>query len=145
MLRLSKLTDYGTVIMFHMARQPDCVCSAGEVAVAVGLTLPTASKILKSLARSGLLVSRRGAGGGYALARPPQHISVAQIIEAMEGGFGMTECASQKGLCPQESACVARDPWQFINRAVRHALERVTLADAAGAGQPLAPRDRMLA
>lgn len=139
MLRLSKLTDYSTVIMFYMARQPDHICSAAEVATAVALAVPTTSKILKLLARKGLLLSRRGAGGGYVLARRPEQISVAQVIEAMEGGFGMTECSAVNGLCPQEAACMAREPWQFINRAIRDTLEQVTLADVASAGaQPVA-------
>lgn len=139
MLRLSKLTDYSTVIMFYMARQPDRVCSAAEAATAVGLTVPTASKILKLLARRGLLVSRRGANGGYILARPPEQISVAQVVEAMEGRFGMTECSAENGFCPQEAACMAREPWQYINRVIRRTLERVTLADMTANGfQPVA-------
>lgn len=138
MLRLSKLTDYSTVIMFYMARRPDHVCSAAEVAAAVGLAVPTTSKILKLLARRGLLLSRRGANGGYVLARAPGLISVAQVIEAMEGGFGMTDCSAADGLCPQEGACAGREPWQFINRAIRRTLDRVTLADvAADSFQPV--------
>lgn len=149
MLRLSKLTDYSTVIMFYMARQPEHVCSATEVAAAVGLAVPTTSKIMKLLARRGLLASRRGAGGGYILARQPERISVAQVIEAMEGDFGMTECSTTNGLCPQEAACMAREPWQFINRAIRRTLDQVTLADVADSGtHPIALdglRDRMRA
>jgi FeS assembly SUF system regulator len=139
MLRLSKLTDYSTVIMFYMARRSEHVCSAAEIATAVGLAVPTTSKILKLLARQGLLLSRRGSSGGYVLARPPERISIAQIIEAMEGRFGMTECSTANGLCPQESACMAREPWQFINQAIRRTLDQVTLADVANNGiQPVA-------
>ncbi|MGO4157008.1 SUF system Fe-S cluster assembly regulator [Cupriavidus sp. YAF13] len=129
MLRLSKLTDYGTVIMTHMARDPGRICSAAEVAAEIGVSMPTASKILKMLARQKLLHSLRGAKGGYLLARPPQEISIAQVIDAMEGPAGMTECSIAAGLCAQEGMCSVRANWQRISLAIFHALDGVTLAD----------------
>lgn len=135
MLRLSKLGDYGTVIMAHMAREPSRVFSAAEVAAAVGVGLPTVSKLLKMLGRSGLLVSHRGTKGGYTLARPPSEISIAQIIDAVEGTVGMTECSVRAGLCAQESGCRARGSWLRINQVIRSALEGVRLAEFA---QPIA-------
>ena len=127
MLRMSKLADYGTVVMTAIAREPDRIHSAADVAVQTGLTLPTVSKILKTLAREGLLVSLRGAKGGYMLLRAPQEISVAEVIGAMEGPIGVTECSSAPGLCLQESGCSVRANWQRINRIVLQALERITL------------------
>ena len=131
MLRLSKLTDYGTVIMTHLARNPGRIHSASEVAAAIGVAVPTASKILKMLARHHLLQSLRGANGGYLLARPPEQISIAQVIDAMEGPVGVTECSIAAGLCAQEGLCAIRANWQSINRVLFTALNGVTLADMA--------------
>ncbi len=131
MLRLNKLTDYGTVIMTHMARQPERVCSAAELAVASGITLATASKVLKILARQNLVQSQRGASGGYLLARAPTDISMVQIIDAMEGPVSVTECCTAAGLCTQEHACLLRSGWQRANHLVRQVLSDLTLADMA--------------
>jgi FeS assembly SUF system regulator len=140
MLRLSKLGDYGTVIMAHLAREPQRVFSAAEVAAGVAVGVPTVSKLLKILAREGLLVSQRGAKGGYALARSPAEISIAQIIDAVEGPIGMTECSVIAGLCVQEPGCAVRANWLRINRVVRSALDAVSLSEfATPAVVPIAP------
>ena len=101
------------------------------------------SKILKSLARGGLLVSNRGSKGGYSLARPPHEITVPEMIAALEGPIGLTECTIHPGACRQEASCHVREPWQRINQVVRDALTRITLADltspAFGANLPLIP------
>ncbi|MGH8829963.1 MAG: SUF system Fe-S cluster assembly regulator [Polaromonas sp.] len=129
MLRLSKLTDYGTVIMSYMARRPTGLHSAADLALALGVTLPTASKILKRLVRAELLQSVRGAQGGYRLSRSPEQISVTEVIDALEGPFGVTECSAVVGLCSQEAGCPIRSHWQGLNQLIRHTLDRVTLAD----------------
>lgn len=129
MLRVSKLTDYSTVIMAYMARRPDAVFSVAETAVAVGVAAPTASKILKMLARANLVQSRRGINGGYALTRAPGRISIAEVIEAMEGSLGVTECSAAAGLCQREEQCRIRDHWQGINRLILNTLAQVTLSD----------------
>lgn len=131
MLRLSKLGDYGTVIMAHIARDAERCFSAAEVAAAIGVPPPTVTKLLKILAREGLVVSHRGAKGGYSLARPAEQISIAQIIDAVEGRVAMTECNVATGLCAQESGCAVRAAWRRINDAVRTALEGVRLAEFA--------------
>jgi FeS assembly SUF system regulator len=131
MLRLSKLTDYGTVIMTHMAREPERTYNAAELAAAIGVALPTAAKILKTLVKGGLLVSVRGARGGYMLSRSPGDITIARIIEAMEGPIGMTECGVTAGLCAQEGYCSIRANWQRINQVIRLALDHMTLAQMA--------------
>ncbi len=131
MLRVSKLADYGTVAMSYMALKPEGVHTATEVAAAIRVTAPTASKILKILAREGLLVSMRGARGGYRLARHPERISVARVIEAVEGPFAFTECSGAPCHCFLEPDCPIRGNWQRINRDVRKVLEAVTLADMA--------------
>lgn len=130
MLRISKLADYGTVMMSLMARQPGETYSAAKISARLGIGQPTVSKILKMLARGSLLSAQRGVNGGYTLARTPEGISVAQIIDAIEGmPSGLTECSSTPGVCAQESGCPIRGNWRKINHAVRRALEDVTLAD----------------
>ena len=129
MLRLSKLTDYGTVIMSSMARCPSDLHSAADIALPLGVTPPTASKILKRLVRAGLVQSVRGVRGGYRLSRSPEQISITEVIDALEGPFGVTECSAVVGLCSQETDCTIRDHWQDLNQLIRHTLDRVTLAD----------------
>ncbi len=131
MLRLSKLTDYGTVIMTFMARSPERVYTAREITDQVHVALPTASKVLKLLAQEDLLVSYRGASGGYRLARAPREISVARIISALEGPIGLTECSFSPGLCNYEPSCAIRPNWQWINSAILATLERITLVEMA--------------
>lgn len=129
MLRLGKMTDYGTVLTAHMARQPQRVFAAAELAAASRLGVSTASKILKRLVRADLLHSVRGAKGGYVLARPASEISLAEVIDALEGPPGLTECSAVAGLCAQEQWCAIRGRWQAIDRVLRHALQQTTLAD----------------
>ncbi|WP_341649620.1 SUF system Fe-S cluster assembly regulator [Thauera humireducens] len=118
MLRISKLTDYGTLIVTHMATTPERVISATELADALGLGLATVSKILKALGRHGLVLSQRGTRGGYVLARPPAQISIADLIDALEEQpFGLTECSANNGTCNLETGCriatagSASTPW----------------------------------
>lgn len=127
MLRLSKMADYGTVVMTAMVHEPDRSRSAAEIAAAIRVPAPTVSKILKILARGGLVVSLRGARGGYLLSRPAEEITLADIIDAMDGPIGMTECSVTPGLCSQEAGCVVRANWQRVNQAVVGVLREVTL------------------
>ncbi len=129
MLRISKLTDYGTVLLAHLAGNQQAVCSAAEAADATGIALPTVSKLLKSLARSGLVTSTRGANGGYQLARSPSDISAADVIDALEGPVSITECSSGESICEHEDVCRVGDAWQRINVAIRRALDDVSLDD----------------
>lgn len=141
MIRLSRLSDYGIVLMSHLAGLGDDEPhNAREVASAAGLPQPVVSKLLKALAREGLLASHRGAKGGYTLARRPEEISTAQMITALEGPIGLTECTVHPGECRQEASCHVREPWQRINDVVRGALAEVSLADLAL--PPRARRDR---
>ena len=131
MLRISKLTDYGTRVMGYLARRPDEFHNAGSVARALGLTTPTVSKILKLLGRAQLLESLRGTNGGYRLVREPEEISVAEVIRSLEGPVALTECSIAAGLCIQEESCSIRPNWQRINQVVVNALEEVSLAEFA--------------
>jgi FeS assembly SUF system regulator len=130
MIRLSRITDYGIVLMAHLAECAEgSPHNAREVAARTRLPLPVVSKVLKALARAGLLVSHRGAKGGYGLARPPASITVPEMIAALEGPIALTECAQHPGACSQEPRCHVREPWQRISRVVQGALSRITLAD----------------
>jgi FeS assembly SUF system regulator len=133
--RISRLTDYGIIVMAHLAgRSDDASHNARELAQETHLPAPVVSKILKALTRAGLLDSIRGAKGGYRLARQPQHISVVEMIGALEGPVGITECAVEPGVCEHEPSCGLQGPWQRINAAVAQALEGVTLADLSRSG-----------
>jgi FeS assembly SUF system regulator len=129
MLRVGKLTDYATVVMTVLAAAPDCVHSAQDLADKVRLELPTVSKLLKTLAHAELVESFRGVNGGYKLARSPERISIADIVIAMEGPIGMTECSTHNSACGYESHCGVRVNWRRINQAIAQALDSVTLAD----------------
>jgi FeS assembly SUF system regulator len=133
MIRIGRLTDYGIVLMTHVAANP-VDHSAAEIATEARLPLPTVSKLLRLLAKEGLLVSHRGVKGGYSLARPAEQISVAGIISAIEGPVALTLCTTveHNGDCELEGCCPVQGHWQKINRAVRSALEDVTLADIVG-------------
>ena len=135
MFRLSKLTDYATVVMTHLARSPGEVLNAQALACSTGVGLPTTRKLLKKMARAGLVDSYRGTTGGYRLARGPAQISVFDVIAAMEGPVAMTECSLHAGLCAQEPVCSVRGNWRRINQAVVAALKEVNLLDMT---QPLA-------
>lgn len=134
MLRLSKMTDYGTVVMTALARQPDALRNASDIAEETRIAIPTVSKILKTLAHSGLVDSVRGAHGGYRLARLPKDIPMSEVISVLEGPIAMTECAIHDGKCGIEAACDVRGNWQLLNQAILSALHTVSLADMV---QPL--------
>ena len=140
MLRISKLADYGIVLLVHFAQEAEgIVLTARETAQATELPLPVVSKMLKSLSGADLLTSQRGSRGGYHLARDPNRVSVAEIIEALEGPIALMECVAGAGVCSQESHCGLSAPWHRINSAILTTLRQVTLADLArDAGPPRA-------
>jgi FeS assembly SUF system regulator len=128
--RLSKTTDYGIVLMAQLASAPDRTPqNARELAQSADLPVPMVSKVLKALAREGLLVSQRGSKGGYQLARLPEELSVSEMVRVLEGPVALTDCAIGPAHCSHESLCTVREPWQVISRAVEQALADVTLAD----------------
>jgi FeS assembly SUF system regulator len=128
MINISKLADYSTVVMAYLARTGNAQ-NARDIAQATRIALPTVSKILKILAKAELLDSHRGAKGGYDLARSADKISLADIINALDGGIGLTECSRATGLCAVEEACGIRHSWRNIGLVVRELLEQVTLAE----------------
>jgi FeS assembly SUF system regulator len=136
MIRLGRHTDYGIVLMAHLADAGEGPHAARDLAAETQLPLPAVSKLLKTLAREGLLVSARGAKGGYQLSRPASEITVPEMIEALEGPIALTDCTLHEGACSQESSCHVRSPWQRINQAVNDALSRIRLSDLAGSSLP---------
>ncbi|MBV8972460.1 MAG: SUF system Fe-S cluster assembly regulator [Sphingomonadaceae bacterium] len=145
MLRLTNLADYAVVVMTAAARcDGDCL-SAGAVAARTGIPVPTVAKVMGLLKRGGLLASSRGVAGGFRLARAAAAISVADIIEAVEGPIALTNCQhgpdhEPVSACALEGSCAVRPHWRPINLAVRTALAAVTLGDlAAPARAPLRP------
>src|SRR5215813_1410721 len=105
MLRISRLTDYATVVLAALAQAPDRLQTSASLAVQTRLSLPTVSKVLKQLQRAGLVASTRGLRGGYQLARPPTEISAGAILDALEGPVALTDCASGNGNCGFEKSC----------------------------------------
>jgi FeS assembly SUF system regulator len=139
MLRVTKLTDYGIVMLTQMASRNGVSSNAKDIAQEARLPLPVVSKILKALARNGLLESKRGIKGGYGLARKPEEITVAEIIRALEGPIAVTECNDRiRGVCGLQSGCPVSANWHLINDAIYQALEKITLAQMAR------PLDRQL-
>ena len=139
MMRMSKLTDYGFMLLTEFARQHAEVrpLSARDLADSTGLPLPTVSKLLKTLSTHGLLVSHRGPNGGYKLASRPSAITVEQILTALEGPVAITECSLDTHSCSLEHACATRPHWVTINDTVRRALAGLNLAQMSLQPQPL--------
>lgn len=146
MLRLTNLADYAVVVMTAAARCPDgsssgavtdhCI-SAGVVAARTGIPAPTVAKVMGLLKRGGLLASSRGVAGGFRLALVPAAISVADIVEAVDGPIALTNCQyGEVSACALEGSCAVRPHWRPINVAVRAALAAVTLADLAAPAVP---------
>src|SRR5712671_8190445 len=132
MLRISKLTDYATVILAALAEQPEHVRTATALAEETRIAAPTVSKLLKQLQRAGLVASTRGLHGGYQLSRPAAQISAAAIIDALEGPVALTDCSAGHGNCEIEDTCRVGRVWQRLNIAFRRSLYEVSLAQLAG-------------
>ncbi len=134
MLRLSKKADYALIAMKHLAQKTPRArqsTSAREIAEQYDIPIELMAKVLQRLVRTGLLVSTQGTRGGYTLSRPSPSISVADVIQAIDGPFTVTACSTEKNDCEQYGKCSIRDPlWQIRERIVA-ALGTVTLAEMA--------------
>jgi FeS assembly SUF system regulator len=129
MIRMSKLTDYAIVILAHLARG-ERILTAQVLSARSRVPLPTVSKLCKELSRAGLLQSHRGRHGGYSLTRPPEQLSVAEVVEALEGPISLTECGSQGAPpCGIELSCIAKGTWDPVSRAVQSALRALPLSE----------------
>lgn len=133
MLRLSKMTDYAVVVLAQLDDAEDgAVVTAPGLAAATGLGEPTVSKVLKILAHAGLVEARRGATGGYRLARPLAGMPLTEVIAAIDGPIALTACVdSAAGFCDAEAKCPVRGRWDPVNDAIRRALSGISIADLA--------------
>jgi FeS assembly SUF system regulator len=132
MLRISRLTDYATVILATLAQEPERLQNSAALAEQTRLSLPTVSKLLKQLQKKGLVASTRGLRGGYQLARPATQITAGDILDALEGPVALTDCASGHGQCGLERTCKVGHAWQRLNLTIRRSLDEVSLAQLAG-------------
>ncbi len=137
MFKITRLADYGIMLMARFAKSSPSR-SARDLAAESRVPQPTVSKVLKALAKHGLLEAHRGVNGGFRLARRPDQVSIAEIIEALEGPIAFTECCG--GPCQLESHCVVGGNWRKINGAIARALRTVTLADMIDSARPAAFR-----
>lgn len=143
MIRVSRLADYASVVMACLARHPDEVLPAAQVGEEIHLEPPTVSKLLKRLAQAGLVESFRGAAGGYRLARSAKDISLAEIVEALDGPIGLTECSAGHMGCERQPYCAVARDWQGVGATIGNALRGVSLADMLRRGPTRAHANRM--
>lgn len=140
MIRLTNLADYAVVVMAAAAREPGVKLSAARVAELTAIPAPTVAKLMGTLARGGLLTASRGVAGGFTLTREPASISVAEVVEAVDGPIALTSCAGNEVTdCAMEGHCAIRGHWPPINKAVRGALAAVSLADLVRPAAVAAP------
>ncbi len=133
-LRLTRIADYGVLLMASMAGSDKPRLTASELAARTRIPAPTVSKILQALLAGRLLTSARGAHGGYALALPAAEISVADILRCLDGELALTECAQHDSRCDQQAVCTISRNWQGINRSIARALRGISLADMMAEG-----------
>ncbi|NND65691.1 MAG: SUF system Fe-S cluster assembly regulator [Gammaproteobacteria bacterium] len=139
---MSKMTDYGTMALGHLASQLQrdadrpASLSANDIAATTGLPAPTVSKVLKAFARAKIVVSQRGANGGYTLARNAEDISATEILHALAEPMSLTTCSSSDHNCNLADQCSVTHSWQRINQVIHDALAKVSLADLIDAQRP---------
>lgn len=130
MIRLSNLADYAVVLMSNIAARPNEIHTAVALNADTKVPLPTVSKILGKMARADLLKSHRGIGGGFSINPEKENITIADIIEAVDGPVQLTNCLSEEDTCCDfEPVCQTRTKWDKINKAVYEALNNVSLTD----------------
>ena len=140
MLRLSKRADYALIAMKHLALHGDCgSSSAREIAGLYDIPIELMAKVLQRLVRGGLLASQQGTRGGYQLARMPVQISIADVIQAIDGPVTVTACSTEDGQCEQFSKCNVRDPLWRVRERILSALGECTIADLAADPPPTVP------
>jgi FeS assembly SUF system regulator len=127
MIILSKLADYGVIVATHLAACSDRQLTATAIAFETRLPQATVAKVLKALSHAGLVTATRGAAGGYRLAREATAISIAEVVAAIDGDIGLTQCSVHVDECKRTNYCPTRPHWAAINRAVEQALSAVSL------------------
>lgn len=140
MIKISRLADYGLIILNDLSAQPRRCYSAAVLAERTGIALPTVSKVLKLLNEAQMVASSRGANGGYRLEKDPAALNLAEVIAAVDGIPALTECCQADNSCVHNARCALRSNWQRINRVIIQVLSQFTLADLQ---QPLAIHGKM--
>lgn len=133
MLKITKITDYAVVVLCCLVKQKANILNTTEIAKQVNIQVPTVSKVLKILVKSGLVESYRGSDGGYSLLKDPKEISISQIIEILEGPIALTSCATNEtaSSCEFINSCQLSRPWQKINYNINNMLQKISLHDIA--------------
>ncbi|WP_419759498.1 SUF system Fe-S cluster assembly regulator [Acidisoma sp.] len=129
MLKLSKLTDYAVVVLVRLSEESG-IQTSGGIAAATGVPEPTVAKVLKTMTAAALVLSQRGARGGYRLARPLATISIAEVIVAIDGPIALTACVEHSSTaCEASRLCPVKGRWDTVNTAIQDALSAISLAD----------------
>ena len=129
MLRITKMTDYAVLILANLALHDNKLLTAKEIASETHISLPTTQKILKKLSRKNLVISKQGVSGGYSLDPETKKLSVATLLEKLDGDLSITQCSSNDDLCEVEDFCNIGNAWQMINQRVQWALNDIPLGD----------------
>ncbi|OGT55296.1 MAG: SUF system Fe-S cluster assembly regulator [Gammaproteobacteria bacterium RIFCSPHIGHO2_12_FULL_42_10] len=129
MIRISKMTDYAILVMGALAKRPEAILSAASLASTLRLSVPTVSKILKTLLLADLVKAMRGSEGGYCLSQPAASITIARVVAAMEGDLAVTECCESSRLCTIDSFCALKENWKKINKMLNVVLSKWTIQD----------------
>lgn len=138
MLRLSKLADYAVVVLIRLS-QGERVQTVPQIAHTTGVPEPTVAKVLKALCASGLVLSLRGARGGYLLAQQLGEIPVSKVIAAIDGPIALTACVEGSSLiCPAQHHCPVSGRWDVVNHAIQTALDSISLGEMAAVSLPRA-------
>jgi FeS assembly SUF system regulator len=142
MIILSKLADYGVIVASHLATDPERLMTASTLSHETRLPRATVAKLLKALAHGGVVAGARGAAGGYRLARPAAEITLAEVVAAIDGAIGVTQCTIHGPSCARTTFCPTKPHWKRINDAVGIALGAILLAEMVEPFGPYTPRPR---
>ncbi len=130
MIKLSKLSDYSIVVLSLLARERGKLMTAGGLSSRSGVPEPTVAKVLKLLAKEGILISTRGVNGGYMMERDPKEISVTELITALDGPIALTACVEgSDDDCNISAICPMSGKWQKVNQTIKNALDGLPLSD----------------
>ena len=129
MLRIGKMADYALLLTNQLIASEGMLCTMENLVEATHLPIATVRKLLKNLVDAGIVVSHRGAKGGYHLAKEPQTFTLADVISAIEGPVSLTQCVSQPNACDLSATCGMKSNWSYVNQIVDNVFQRITLAD----------------
>lgn len=138
MIKISKMADYALALMAHMAQTPGVIHTSTGLSREAGLALPSVTKLLKALAKAELLSATRGKAGGYRLSRDPSALTLLDIVEAIDGPLGLTDCAQGAGSCAREGSCLTKGALMEVSLVIAQSLRSVSLASLGSRSAPSA-------